>query len=267
IREEIAGLKSQRTATQAQLVFIGDELKGQQKLFDKGLSQITKLLALKRAKAKLDGENGKLIADIGRAKVRLTETEARIVHLKSQRKKEAIEEMRKVNRELADVAERIKAARDVLARVEIRSPVNGAVVKLLHHTRGGVVSPGQQILELLPMEDELLVEAFIRPIDIDVVKKGDRAQLRLTAFNQRVTPTVVGRVIYVSADAIESKTAGQFFYVSRIRVDKADVKKIADLKPAPGMPVEVYINTGERTFFEYLLKPISDSFSRAFRED
>lgn len=266
IREEIEGLRAQRQATTSQLDFITEELSGQETLFEKGLSQITKLLALKRAKAKLEGEHGKLVADMGRAKVRITETEAQTIHLKTKLKQQAVEELRNVEKELDDLAERIKAARNVLARIEIRSPVNGVVVKISHHTVGGVVSPGQEILELLPIEDDLLIEALVRPLDVDAVRKGDKAQLRLTALNQRVTPTLLGEVIYVSADTIEGAKAGEVYYMARIRIDRQDSDKLAHLKVSPGMPVEVHITTGERTFFAYMMKPISDSFSRAFRE-
>lgn len=266
VREEIGGLEAQRTASVAQLDLINREIVGQERLYGKGLAKLTALLALKRAKAKLEGARGEFSARIGRAKERITETRSQIIHLRSKRIETAVEELRQVEAERDDVEERLKAARDVLTRIEIRAPVKGIVVKLLHHTPGGVVSAGQEILELLPVEDELLVEALVRPMDIDLVQAGSTAQLRLTALNQRITPMVPGRVSYVSADTIEGKQQGETFYVSRIRIDEAEARKVEGFKAAPGMPVEVYIETGARTFLQYLMQPISDSFSRAFRE-
>lgn len=168
--------------------------------------------------------------------------------------------------ELDDVVERIKAARDVLTRLEVKAPVRGIVVKLHHNTRGGVVAAGKEILELLPADERLLVEAKVQPDDIDLVTKGLTAQLRLVALNQRTTPNVEGKVIYVSADSMEGKQPEDVYYLARIEIDQESLAKVKDTKIAPGMPVEVYIQTGERTFFEYLMKPITDSFARAFKE-
>lgn len=267
IREEITGIGAQRHASSTQLTMINQEIVGQEKLFEKGLARLTSLLALRRSKAKLEGERGELIAKIARSKERITETESQIVHLRSKQVEEVVAELRKVETDLDDVEEQIKAARDVLDRLQVKAPVRGIVVKLAHHTRGGIVGPGQEILELLPVEEKLLVEAFIRPIDIDVVQKDDIAELRMTALDQRTTPTIPGRVSYVSADTVEGKRPEEIFYISRIVIDETEAEKIADFNPAPGMPVEVYIKTGEQTFLEYLARPILDSLSRAFREN
>jgi len=144
--------------------------------------------------------------------------------------------------------------------------VRGIVVKMHHNTTGGVIGAGEDILELLPADEKLLVEAKVQPSDIDQVHKGLTAQLRLVALNQRTTPQVDGKVIYVSADTIEGKTPKDIYYLARIEMDEAALAKIRKLKIAPGMPVEVYIQTGQRTFFEYLLKPLMDSLARAFKE-
>ena len=266
IEQEISGVNFQHVAAVSQLTFIERELTGKQTLYDKGLTDLPTLLALKRAEAKLTGEGGQATAEIGRAKERIAETRSQIIHLKHARIEKAAEDLRDVESELDDVQERIKAASDVLTRTEIKAPVRGIVVKLAHHTSGGVISAGQEILELLPVDEELLVEAYIRPVDIDAIHNGNTAQLRLTALNQRITPMIPGRVVYISADTIEGKRPDEIFYVSRIKIDKQAAKKLASFKPTPGMPVEVYIDTGKRTFFEYLAKPVSDSVSRAFRE-
>ena len=266
IREEITGIDAQRKASTTQLGMINQEIEGQEKLLEKGLARLSSLLSLRRSRAKLEGERGELIAKIARSKERITETESQIIHLRSKQVEEVVAELRKVETDLDDVEEQIKAASDVLARLDVRAPVRGIVVKLAHHTPGGVVGAGQEILELLPVDEKLLVEAFIRPIDIDVVRKDNAAELRMTALDQRTTPTIPGRVSYVSADTVEGKRPEEVFYVSRIIIDDVEAKKIADFNPAPGMPVEVYIKTGEQTFLEYLARPILDSLSRAFRE-
>lgn len=266
IEKERVGLAAQTKSVVRQEELIARELEQKRGLYKKGLTPWSQVLALEREAAKLEGNRGDLIARDGRAVVRITETEEQIAQLGSKRVEEATKELREVEGEIDDLEERLKKARDDLSRLEVRAPVKGIVVKLSHHTPGGVISPGQEILELLPAEEDLLVEAFVRPDDIDVVQKGNTAQLRLIALKQRVTPMVAGRVTYVSADTIEGKQPGEMFYVARIRPDKDRSAEIKHVRQAPGMPVEVYIETGEQTFFEYLVGPISDSFSRAFRE-
>jgi HlyD family secretion protein len=147
--------------------------------------------------------------------------------------------------------------------------VKGIVVKLRYHTTGGVIEAGREIMEIVPLDDPLLIEAHVRPQDIEYVKQGELASVRLTALNQRVTPMVQGKVVYVSADAFPEDRRGvpitSDLYVVRIRLDPADVARL-HFRAVPGMPAEVYIKTAERTFFEYVTRPIRDSMSRAFRE-
>lgn len=267
VREEITGLEAQRVAVTSQRALIEQEIAGQETLRKKGLATLGKLLALKRSQARLIGQSGELTAQIGRAKERIAEAESQIRHARSKRVEEAVRELRETEGKLGDLEEQIKSATDILSRLEIRSPVDGIVVKLAHHTPGGVVKPGEDVLELLPVKEELLIEAYVRPDDIDVVQKGDRAQLRFVALKQRTTPVLHGQVSYVSADRIEGRRTDESYYVARIRLDGANREQVAALNVAAGMPVEVYIVGGERTFFEYLAAPISDSFQRAFREE
>lgn len=181
--------------------------------------------------------------------------------------------------DLDDVEEQIRAAQDVVDRVDVRSPVRGIVVKKNFDTPGGVVSPGAVILELLPIGEERVIEARVNPKDISHVSVGQEALVRLSALNQRITPMVGASVIYVSADALadqmqvknearsDNGETRREFYVVRVRLDQDDIlKRMPEFIPTPGMPADVYIKTGERTFFEYIMKPVFDSFSRAFRE-
>ena len=184
--------------------------------------------------------------------------------------KDAVEQLHQVGAELADVRERMRAAEGVLSRIEIKAPVRGTVVKLRYHTRGGVIEPGKPVLEIVPTPDDLVVEARVRSRDIDHVEIGQTAAIRLTALDQRVTPIAHGHVVYVSADAVpDDAKPGQTpdTYVTRVRLDhRALAPEDPNFKPKPGMPAEVYIQTGSRTFFEYLIKPVTDSMQRAFRE-
>jgi HlyD family type I secretion membrane fusion protein len=164
----------------------------------------------------------------------------------------------------------------VVDRVDVRSPVRGIVVKKNFHTAGGVVSSGAVILELLPIGEERIIEAHVKPQDISHVSVGQEALVRLSALNQRITPMVGASVIYVSADALAEQVqvrthpdsgTRREFYVVRMRLDQEDIlRRMPEFIPTPGMPADVYIKTGERTFFEYIMKPVFDSFSRAFRE-
>ena len=173
--------------------------------------------------------------------------------------------------ELVDVRERMLGAKGVLDRTRILAPVSGIVVKLRYHTQGGVVEAGKNIMELLPINDELIIEARLRPQDIDSVKHGQKAMVRLTALSQRITPMISGDVIYLSADTLADEKKSQQvgptdIYIVRVKLNSEERRKIPDFSPTPGMPAEVYIKTSERTFFQYIVKPIQDSMSRAFRE-
>ena len=168
--------------------------------------------------------------------------------------------------ELDDVDERIKASRDIKRRLEIIAPVRGTVVKLNYHTTGGVVVPGKEILELLPADEKLIVGAYVRPQDKDSVYVRLSAELRLTSLSARTTPTISGDVIYVSADTIKGKSPGQVYYVARIRVGEDQFKRLGGANISPGMPTEVFVRTGEQTLLQYIVRPVLDSFARAFRE-
>lgn len=266
IEEERAGLVAQREAVVSQLALIKQELEAQESLLEKGLTRLTTVLALKRESARLEGQRGELSAAIGRSKERATEQESEIIHLKAKRVEEATEALRTTETEIADLEQRITAARDQLQRTSIRAPVNGVVVKLAQHTTGGVLKPGDAIVELLPIEEDLIVEAYVRPQDIDSVKKGNRAELRLTSLNQVTTPSFKGHVVYVSADTVESNKPGEKFYIARVRIDDSEADKLSRLELAPGMPVEVFIETNMRTVLQYFAKPLKDRLSHAFRE-
>lgn len=274
LRESIAGYQSQAKATEARIDLFAQELKAKSELADRQLVRRTEILALQRAEVGLSGELASLRARAADAQERIYRAEQQIAQLRSTALQNALEELRATETELDDIHEQIRAARDVLDRMEIRAPVRGIVVRLHHHTRGGVVAAGAVILELLPANDELIIEARINPSDVAHVKEGLDALVRLTALNQRLTPMIEGKVIYLSADAVAQSDPRAVdygdrrqFFVVRVRLDQDDaLRKVAGFQPTPGMPADIFIQTGERTFLDYIMKPVMDSFARAFRE-
>ena len=180
---------------------------------------------------------------------------------------EVVSELRDAQAQLTDVGERLKAAEDVLERTEIRAPQAGVVVGRKVHTEAGVIAPAQHPLDIVPKGVTLVVEAEVDPNDIDIVRVGLTAQVRLTAFKQRNTPLLEGRVTRVSADSFTHEHSGATYFLARITIDAAEREKLDGGELYPGMPAEVMIVTGEQTAFEYILTPVTDSFRRAFRED
>lgn len=276
LSESIGGYQAQATSVEQRLKLFTEELADKQTLLDRQLARKTEVMALRRAEADLVGSRGELLGRVADSRQRIARAEQQITELRSSATQKAVEELRQTESDLDDVREQIGASRDVLERVEIRSPERGVVVRVNYHTRGAVVAPGAVILDLLPVDDKLVIEGRVNPNDISHVHEGQDALVRLTALNQRLTPVIAGRVVYVSADAIAEQQGQQpsttvpfhhQSYIVRVKLDEEDVqKKIGEFLPTPGMPADVYIKTGERTFIEYMLRPLLDSFSRAFRE-
>ena len=283
LRKEIAGLlesirgyEAQVAANESRLALFREELEAKNTLMEKQLIKRSEILALMRSEAGLAGDRGELVGRIGDAKEKIARAEQQIVQLRAVAAQKAIEELHAATAELDDIQEQILAAHDVLERTDVRSPVRGIVVKLHHNTAGGVIAAGGVLLELLPINDELLIQARIRPTDVAHVREGQHALVRLTALNQRLTPMVEGTVTYLSADAVadqavarsqEQDAAKGVSFVVRVRLDQKDLASKAEgFQPTPGMPADLFIETGERTFFDYLMRPLVDSFLRAFRE-
>ena len=276
LTERVTGYDTQLKTMQQRLALFGEELKDKKGLMERQLARKTDVMAIQRAEAGVSGEMGDLMGRIADSKERIARAEQQIAQIRSAATQKVVEELRTTETELDDVQEQIRAARDVAERVEVRAPVRGAVIKLHHHTAGAVVAPGAVIVELLPLSEELIIEARVNPSDITYLHAGQDALIRLTAYNQRITPMIDGKLIYVSADTVleqdarrepEAQRARRQSYIARIRLDERDARsKVADFKPLPGMPADIYIKTGERTFFNYILRPLLDSLSRAFRE-
>jgi HlyD family type I secretion membrane fusion protein len=270
LEERIQGSRVQLGAVKRQIVLLDEEIETKDRLVQAGLVRKPELMALQRTKANLEGEIGRIMGDIGDAKERIARAVEQINGVRKTAIKTAVDQLHEIRGELADVRERMLSSKGVLDRVRITAPVSGVVVKLRYHTQGGVVEAGKNIMELLPLKDELIIEARLRPQDIDSVKRGQKATVRLTALSQRITPMVSGDVIYLSADTLADEKKSQQvgptdIYIVRVKLD-ANTIAIPDFKATPGMPAEVYIQTAERTFFQYLVRPIHDSMARAFRE-
>jgi HlyD family secretion protein len=270
LEERLSGTRVQLSGVHRQLGFFEEELQGKESLLKTGLIRKSEVLSLQRARANLQGEVGRLTGEIGDTRERISRAREQITGIKNAAVKAAMEQLQQIRAELTDLRERIHAGQRTLERTRVTAPVQGAVVKMRYHTAGGVVEAGKSILEIVPLQAELIIEVRVRPQDIDNVRRGQAAMVRLSALNQRVTPMVNGEVVYVSADALpDDKKSPQFasdIYVARIKLDPAEAAEVKSFEPTPGMPAEVYIKTAERTFFEYLVQPIRDSLSRAFRE-
>ena len=266
ILEEIGGLKGQIRAENLQQKLIRSEIADVRMLVGKGLARKPRLLALQRRLAEIEGSRSRNQANIARAKQRIGEARIRITEIRTNLLNEVLVELRNVRAELFDLSERIRAAEDVLSRTDIRAPLAGTVVGLQVHTRGGVIAPGAALMDIVPSDEKLVIEANVDPIDIDVVHPGLEAQVRITAFSMRNAKPLIGRVMSVSADRLIDERTGQAYYRARIELTENPAKAFEGATLYPGMPAEVMIVTGARTALGYIFNPISSSFNRAFRE-
>jgi HlyD family secretion protein len=265
--QEIAGLRFQAAATLKRAAIIKDELAGVAPLVAKGLQTRVRLLRLEREQAEIDGRYGDILAQISRAEQSIGESQAMILKLESDQNTEVAQSLRDTQALIAQLDERIQAASDILARTIIRAPEAGTVTDLRIHTPGGVVAAGEPLLDLVPRQDRLIVRALVKPEDIDLVRPGLEARVRLLSYKHRRVPPVDGVLTYVSADSLVSKETERAYYTARVRIDEASLHSLPDVEIMPGMPVEVMIKTGEFTVAHYVLRPVFDSFNRAFRED
>ena len=265
--EEIIGLEGQRAAEDTQMSLLAEEMAAVQVLLDKGLERKPRLLALQRRQAEIERSRSANRAAIARARQNIAEARLRIGELETGRINEVVEQLQATQGTLFDLSERINAAEDVLRRTEIRAARAGTIVNLRVHTAGGVIAPGAPLLDIVPSGDALIIEARIDPGDIDVVHLGLLARVRLTAYNQRSSVPLDGRVVAVSADNIIDERSGQAYYLARIKLDQDPSEVMAGVMLYPGMQAEVMIVTGARTALDYILTPFSRSMDRALRED
>lgn len=266
IDEQITGFRAQQQSKSRQIELIEEELAGLKTLLAKGFAEKPKVLALEREAARLGGERGELIAEMAAAKTSIGEAKLQILQLEKDFREKVEQELREVRAEILDLRERVAAASFVLDHLEVRAPEDGVIVGLQVHAHGQVVRPGQTILEMVPVDDQLVVEAKVRPVDIDNLAVGLEADILFTAFPQRTTPRLLGSVVYVSADRFEDERSGEAYYLARVSVSEAEAARLGERKLHPGMPADVMIKTGARTALDYLVQPLRDSIMRAWRE-
>lgn len=265
--DEIKGLESQEQAARRQLELIDEEVVVVSQLVDEGKAVRPRLLALQRKVAELEGNRGEFLSLIARAGQSITEAELSVINMRNEFLSEVVAQLHETQEEIANIQERLNAAQDVLDRIEIAAPQAGIITGLKYHTIGGVIAPGAPIMDIVPQDDELIIEAQVKPQDIDVVHQGMLARVRLTAFKVRRVPTLEGNVTYVSADRFVDEVTGIPYYLARIKIDREVLESVTDdVELYPGMPADVLIVTGARTVMSYLFDPITDTFDKAFKE-
>ncbi len=266
LEEEISGLVSQAAAKTREIDLIAKELTGLETLEAKQLVPTTKINNLRREGARLDGEKAHLQAAAGTSRGKIAEIEMQRIGIDQEAKSDVVKELREAEGKFSELGERRIAAEDQLRRIDLKSPVDGLVHQLTVFTVGGVINPADPLMLIVPEGDRLLVEARIAPQDIDQARSHEEATIRLTAFNQRTTPTVSGKVINVAADLTHDQHNNISYYVARIEIPDSEMQKLDGLKLVPGMPADVQIVTTARTALSYLTRPIEDQFAKAFKE-
>ena len=266
LNEEINGLAAQQAAKSREIELIEKELIGVRGLYNQQLVQLSRLTVLERDAARLAGERAQFMAARAQTKGKITETELQIIQIDKDLVSEVSKDLRETNDRIGEFVERKVTAEDQLRRVDIRAPQDGMVLQSTVHTVGGVITAGDAIMLIVPQTDSLSVEARVNPQDIDKLVIGQKTLLRLSAFNQRTTPELNGVVSRVSPDTTIDQRTGQSYYTIRISMPASEIARLGDVRLIPGMPVEAFVQTGDRTMLAYLAKPFNDQLMRAFRE-
>jgi len=267
IADQIVGIKAQQVALTQQLELISKELESQQSLLDRGLAQAARVIALQREQARLNGQVGELSARKAQAEGRITELEVEILRIGSRRQEEAITRLRDLQFQEFELRENRLSLIEQLSRMEIRAPVSGVVYGLTVFAPRSVIQPADPLLYLVPQDRPLVIASRVAPVHVDEVFAGQEASLRFSALNQRETPALNGHVTRVSADAFTDERSGTQYYEVQITLDEGEVARLPEgTVLVPGMPVDAFIRTADRTPLAYLVKPFTDYFSKAFRE-
>jgi HlyD family type I secretion membrane fusion protein len=262
----ITSARSQIKSHNEQLEFLRSEIVVVADLVKQGLEKKPRLLGLQRQEAQLVGNRADLESQITRSEASIAENRAQMKASRDQQDKEVANELTDVRQKLIDAQEREKQAADISVRREILAPISGSVLNSRLLTTGGVLKPGDPVLDIVPLDERMVAEVQVGPGDIDVVHVGLTAEVRLPAFKQRLVPFVSGKVSFVSADAVTEEKTQRSYYRAHIVLNEQDLAKLKGVQLTPGMPVEGLILVGERTFLAYLVQPLIESFVRAFRE-
>jgi epimerase transport system membrane fusion protein len=267
LNSKIKGLQGQRSSKQTLVNSYSEETTDLKELLAKGFADKQRLRDIERNHAVATGEIASLTSEIASDEMQIGETRLQILQVQKQFQEEVATKLSEVQAQLYDVSQRLIATRDKLNRTTITSPADGRVLGSSVWNVGGVITPGKPILDIVPEQEELIIDAQVSTMDIDRVKVGLVTEVRFSAFKQALTPKAYGKVINVSADRLTEERSGNVYYQAKIELTPESVQKLEKIKLVPGMPAEVLINTGERTAIEYLLQPLTNAFARAFRED
>ena len=266
LRQEVTGVEATLSSRDRELTLVKTELASYHELWTKNLISIAKYTSSMREETRLLGERNQLTAQHAQVRGKISEVELQILQIDAELRTEVSRDIREAQAKEAELSERRIAAEDMLKRIDIRAPVSGFVHQSNAHTIGGVVTPSEPVMMIVPEHEMLVLEARIAPQDIDSVRAGTEAIIRLTAFNQQSTPELEGKVFRVAADLTREQQTGLAYYIARISISAAEMNKVPNITLIPGMPAEVHIRTSERTAMSYMLKPLQDQFARAFKE-
>ncbi|MCW2308216.1 HlyD family type I secretion periplasmic adaptor subunit [Rhodobium gokarnense] len=266
LNDQIVGLEAQRRSKREEIELIEKELEGLEELHKKGHVPVTRINALKRDAARLVGEERAFGSQIAVTKGQISETQLKLLQVERDFRESVLKELQDVQAKVAELRERRVAAQDQLNRSDIRAPVSGIVHELKVHTVGGVIQPGETFVKIIPIADSLVVDARISPVDIDQLQAGQPARVTFSAFNQRTTPQLSGKVKTISPDLSFDQATNTSYYTVRLDIADDELARLGELVLVPGMPAEVFITTGDRRVISYLVKPLADQFRRTFRE-
>lgn len=266
-KQEVVGIEAQIESKTAESALIEEELVAARDLWKKKLVPLTRLTALERDATRIKGERGQLISNKAQTAGRIAEARLSILQIDRDLNSEVAMELRDIDGKLGELQEREVAAKDQLMRIELYAPQEGIIHQLVVHTVGGVVSPGEVLMLIVPSNDSLEVEAMVSPADVDQLRVGSDAMLRMSAFNQRTTPELVGKLSRIAADITIDERSGMHFYKVRVNISKTELARLSGLELLPGMPVEVFIKTEDRKVITLITKPFTDQLNRAFRQN
>ena len=267
LQSQVAGLKALQDSKIQLADSFADELEDIRALMEERFAEKQRLREVERSFAISSGEAAELLAKIASTEIQIGETRLQIIQTRNRFQTEVANQLAATQTEIKDIRERNNALRDVVNRTEVRAPVAGIVNNMQIHTEGGVINGGQPIAEIVPMTDELIIEGRVSPADIDRVEEGQEAMIRLSSFSGKEVKTMSGTLIGLSADTVTDNPNSAPYYLARIEISPESMAELDGIVLIPGMPAEVYIASGSRTFMQYVMKPFSNVLARSLRED
>lgn len=266
-RNQIVGINAQEVSLKKQIALLSEQMKGTEKLRDQGFASATSVRDLERQEADLEGQLGEVLSAKAQVENSINEAEIQMLRADREFRQNVLTELTQTDLEIRDLTQQLLATKTQLERTEIRAPINGMVHELSVFTVGGVVGQGAPLMQIVPMKENLQVEITVEPQFIDELYIGQPAGVRFSAFNQRTTPELTGTIKSVSPSTTTNQELGTTYYTAKVNVSDQELDKLGDVQLIPGMPVEVFVKTTDRTALNYLIKPLQDQMFRAFREE